>query len=316
MWLHAWIQPLFLKKDDETMTLVTPQWHEWIQLNIARHCTPRSILEQMIRSNFDLVVAQDAINVAMGDSAAKPESLIESVSTSGAYVYEKSHLQNGDIVQTTDRHIKVVFRAYKPILAVLEDVLSAEECDEVIRRSMDKLQRSTTVDPGTGQHTVIRDRTSEGTYFATCVDPFITKLDRRIAELMGQPVEHGEGFQILHYREGGEYRPHYDFFPLEQAGSHAHLRTGGQRVATLIMYLNDVEAGGGTSFPKLGLEIKPKKGSAVYFEYANSLGQLDELTVHAGEPVLSGEKWIMTKWMRQRRFGEPEVVTRPKDRPS
>jgi prolyl 4-hydroxylase len=288
------------------MTHMTAQWQEWIQLNMARQCTPESMVEQMIRGNFDPVEARRAVNAAIAGGNAATAS--KAIPTDDAYVYEKSHLPYDNVIHTSDQAIKVMLRVQQPMIAVLENVLTYDECDEVIRRSIDKLQRSTTVDPGTGQHTVIRDRTSEGTYFATGADPFITKLDRRIAELMGQPVEHGEGLQIMHYREGGEYRPHFDFFALEQAGSHVHLRTGGQRVATLIMYLNDVEAGGGTSFPKLGLEIKPKKGSAVYFEYANSLGQLDELTLHAGEPVLQGEKWIMTKWMRQRRFGEPDTA--------
>jgi prolyl 4-hydroxylase len=56
-------------------------------------------------------------------------------------------------------------------------------------------------------------------------------------------------------------------------------------------------------FPELGLSVLPKKGSAVYFEYTNSHGQLDHRTLHAGAPVLRGEKWIVTKWMRQRRYG-------------
>lgn len=76
------------------------------------------------------------------------------------------------------------------------------------------------------------------------------------------------------------------------------LINGGQRVSTLIMYLNDVVSGGETIFPKIGLSIVPKKGSAaaVYFEYSNSLGQVDPLTLHGGSPVVQGEKW-----MRQQR---------------
>jgi prolyl 4-hydroxylase len=78
---------------------------------------------------------------------------------------------------------------------------------------------------------------------------------------------------------------------------------GGQRVSTMVMYLNEVEEGGTTIFPEIGLEVVPKKGSAVYFEYTNSQNQLDRLTLHGGSPVTRGEKWIVTKWMRQRRYG-------------
>jgi prolyl 4-hydroxylase len=73
-------------------------------------------------------------------------------------------------------------------------------------------------------------------------------------------------------------------------------------VSTLIIYLNDVEEGGETVFPESGLSVSPRQGSGLYFEYCNHLGQLDPLSLHAGAPVIAGEKWIVTKWMRQRRF--------------
>lgn len=124
-----------------------------------------------------------------------------------------------------------------------------------------------------------------------------------IAELMDCPVDRGEGLQVLHYDGGGEYRPHFDYFPPHDPGSAAQMATGGQRVSTLVMYLNDVPKGGATVFPKLGLEVCPAKGAAVYFEYTNSLGQVDPMTLHAGALVEAGEKWIVTKWMRQRSYG-------------
>jgi prolyl 4-hydroxylase len=68
------------------------------------------------------------------------------------------------------------------------------------------------------------------------------------------------------------------------------------------VYLSDVEVGGETIFPTIGLSVKPKVGSAVYFEYCNSLGQVDPLSLHGGSPVLKGEKWIVTKWMRQEKY--------------
>ncbi len=69
------------------------------------------------------------------------------------------------------------------------------------------------------------------------------------------------------------------------------------------MYLNDVADGGSTVFPELKLTVGPKKGAGVYFEYCNARGQVDPLTLHGGLPVLDGEKWIATKWVRQRRYG-------------
>jgi putative prolyl 4-hydroxylase alpha subunit len=79
-------------------------------------------------------------------------------------------------------------------------------------------------------------------------------------------------------------------------------RVGGQRIGTVVMYLNDVPEGGETAFPDIGFSAKPIKGSAVYFEYQNADGQLDYRCLHAGMPVIRGDKWIMTKWLRERPY--------------
>lgn len=204
-------------------------------------------------------------------------------------------------IQTPDREVLVSLRIEQPEVAVLDNVLSHEECDQLIELSKSKLRRSTIVDPVTGKYEPIADRSSEGTFFNLNETPFIAKLDARIAAVMHWPIENGEGLQILNYKVGGEYKPHFDYFPPENPGSAAHLKNGGQRVSTLIIYLNDVEAGGDTIFPPLGLSVVPKKGSAVYFEYLDDKGAVNPHTLHGGAPVTAGEKWIATKWMRERK---------------
>lgn len=199
------------------------------------------------------------------------------------------------MIKTHDRDVRVALRLAQPVVAILDGVLSADGCDDLIRLSRIKFQRSTIVDRQTGVHTVIDDRSSYGT--------FIAKLDRRIAEVMHIPIENGEGLQILNYKVGGEYKTHFDYFPPADPGSAAHIAKGGQRVSTLVIYLNDVECGGETIFPNVHMSVVPKKGSAVYFEYCNSLGQVDPKSLHGGTPVVMGEKWIATKWMRQMRYG-------------
>lgn len=77
----------------------------------------------------------------------------------------------------------------------------------------------------------------------------------------------------------------------------------------MIVYLNDVEEGGETVFPTLGLSVVPRRGCGLYFEYTNSQRQVDQKTLHAGAPIVRGEKWVLTKWMRERRFipaGSPD----------
>jgi prolyl 4-hydroxylase len=146
---------------------------------------------------------------------------------------------------------------------------------------------------------VIQNRSSEGTWFQRAEDAFIERIDRRLSSLMNWPLENGEGLQVLHYGPGAEYRPHYDYFDPDQAGSAVHTASGGQRVSTLVVYLNDVAGGGETIFPDAGIAIAARRGSALYFRYMNGQRQLDPLTLHGGAPVREGEKWIATRWMRE-----------------
>jgi prolyl 4-hydroxylase len=286
------------------MTHLPPEWHDWIRENLGRGCAPQSLIDDMVRNRFDPVFARAAVNGVMTNNGPVFAPFEEKPKAAVGYAYETPRLPPGNLIRTSDREVRVVTRVNRPLIAVLDGVLSEEECDELIRLSAKKMHRSTTVDPISGKHEVIADRSSEGTFFALNADPFIARLDRRIAEVMNWPVENGEGLQVLHYNVGGEYKPHFDYFPPEDPGSHVQMTIGGQRVSTMVMYLNEVEEGGTTIFPELGLEVVPKKGSAVYFEYTNSQNQLDRLTLHGGSPVTRGEKWIVTKWMRQRRYGE------------
>jgi prolyl 4-hydroxylase len=275
---------------------LTSDWCRWISENLTRGCDPQALVADMVRCDFSLATASAAVFDLLDQQA--------SVLPDTSYVYETARLPSGTLIAAADRDVRVVMRLEKPVIAFLDNVLDVDECDELVRRAMDKLQRSTIVDPATGTYEVIPDRSSDGTFFALNADPFIARLDQRIAALMNWPVENGEGLQILRYRTGGQYTPHFDYFPPNDPGSKKHMAHGGQRVSSLIIYLNNVEDGGSTVFPELNLKVGPKKGAAVYFEYCNSRGQIDPLTLHGGMPVLKGEKWIATKWMRQGPYGE------------
>jgi prolyl 4-hydroxylase len=256
----------------------------------------------MVRENFEPSFAVQCVYGGAKTPAGMP--LPPEAPNRPGYADETPRLpEQVQQIQTNDRLVRVAMRVAQPVLALFENLLSPEECDELVRLSRIKLTRSTIVDPLTGQEAVIPDRSSDGTFFMLNENPLIARLDRRIAEAMHWPIENGEGLQILHYRLGGEYKPHYDYFPPADPGSRPHLARGGQRVSTLVIYLNDVVGGGDTVFPELKLSITPQKGAAVYFEYCNSQGQVDARTLHGGAPVAAGEKWVATKWMRQGRYG-------------
>lgn len=291
----------------QAQAALSSEWRDWIIENLARGCAPQMLVDDMVRQRFDHAEASAHVMRLAAREVGVPDveapATHAGVAKPSVYVDETPRLPAGNVIHTHDRDVRVALRVAKPAVAVLHDVLSLEECEELIRRSRSKLARSTTVDPKSGRYEVISERTSEGTFFERGADDFIARIERRLSELMGMPVENGEGLQILHYGVGGEYRPHFDYFPPDDPGSEVVMATGGQRVSTMVMYLNAVEDGGGTIFPELGLEVLPQPGSAVYFEYCNSRGQIDPRTLHGGSPVRAGEKWIVTKWVRQRRYG-------------
>ena len=102
---------------------------------------------------------------------------------------------------------------------------------------------------------------------------------------------------MLHYNSTQEFQKHHDYFDPAQAGTPRILQRGGQRVGTLVMYLNTPEGGGGTTFPDVGLEVAPVRGNAVFFSYDRA--HPNTRTLHGGAPVVAGEKWVATKWLRQ-----------------
>jgi prolyl 4-hydroxylase len=279
---------------------VSPQWHSWIKDNLARGCDEASIIAAMVQGGIDPVAA----GIALLQGMSPPAQPNQAQAQPSGYQYTTPRFPlAGNSIQTHDRAVRVAMRIAQPMVAVLDNFMSNEECDELVQLSRAKLQRSTIVDPATGKDLVIEDRKSSGTFFSLNENPLVARLDQRISDVMRWPVENGEGIQILNYQIGGEYKNHFDYFPPDDPGSALHIAKGGQRVSTLVMYLNDVEQGGETIFPAIHLAVSPKKGSAVYFEYCNDLGQVDTTSLHGGVPVIAGEKWIATKWMRQRRYG-------------
>lgn len=195
----------------------------------------------------------------------------------------------GNKIKTEDREINVVTRLEEPLIVVLENVLSDEECDGLIELSKDKMNRSKI---GV-THEVNEIRTSSSMFFQENEYDILTKIEKRISTIMNIPVEHGEGIQILKYTPGQEYKAHFDFF------TSSSIAAKNNRISTIILYLNDVEHGGETFFPKLNFSVSPRKGRAVYFEYFYNDKNLNELTLHGGAPVITGEKWVATQWMRK-----------------
>jgi prolyl 4-hydroxylase len=285
----------------------------WLNESLDRGCSREALVQSMLGSGYAQDFALGAVAAALqqrplsgggaGQGAAQPAE----PDVAGAGAASSTQLLAGqpNFIEVGDRRIQILSVLNAPRIILFGNVLSDDECDALIGMSKGKLERSNVVNKETGRYDVHPDRTSEGTYFRRAENELIVRIEARIAELTSCPLENGEPIQVLHYRPGAEYKPHYDYFNPADTGNRQVLSMGGQRIATLIMYLNDVESGGSTVFPQIGLDVLPRRGNAVFFAYGDEQGNLDTRTLHGGSAVSAGEKWIATKWFRQRAYAAP-----------
>jgi len=204
-------------------------------------------------------------------------------------------------VRAADRDVRVLLQMRLPRVVVFGGLLSDDECERLVAAARPRLARSETVQQATGGSQVHATRTSRGMFFLREEDELVARIERRIAALLRWPLARGEGLQVLHYAPGARYEPHHDYFDPAQPGTARIVERGGQRVATVVMYLNTPQRGGATTFPEVGLEVGAVRGNAVFFSYDRP--DPATLSLHAGAPVLEGEKWVATKWLREHEFG-------------
>ena len=167
------------------------------------------------------------------------------------------------------------------------------ECAHIARAADDLLAPAAVVDPRTGRSVPHPIRTSDVAVIGPVrEDPVIRALNQRIAALSATRIGQGEALTVLRYRPGQQFRLHSDILP----------QVRNQRVATVLVYLNDDFTGGETSFPDHGLVIRPRVGDAIIFDNVDAAGHALATARHAGEPVRSGVKWLATRWIRARPF--------------
>jgi prolyl 4-hydroxylase len=277
---------------------ITPELRRWIVEQAQAGYDASVVLQSMLDAGWDEDVAAEAMQVTLQDHLN--ELAVEQWQPATEPVPEPRLDQSPAQVDCGDRAVDVLLTMAKPRIVVFGNLLSPEECDALIADAEPRLARSLTVATKTGGEEINADRTSDGMFFQRSQNPLIQRIEERIARLLNWPVENGEGLQVLHYRPGAEYKPHYDYFDPAEPGTATILQRGGQRVGTLVMYLNTPEKGGSTTFPDVHLEVAPQRGNAVFFSYERP--DPATRTLHGGSPVVAGEKWIATKWLREREF--------------
>jgi prolyl 4-hydroxylase len=280
---------------------ITAELRRWIVEQAEAGHRSEAVLEAMKSSGWQEQVAIEALERVLGERLAERNAgTTEQLMPARVLLPEPDLRGTPPSVWAHDREVRVVMAMHEPRIVVFADLLSEEECAEIIALARQRLERSHTVDMSTGDSEVNAARTSDGMFFVRAEHAVCARLEARLAALLNWPIENGEGLQVLHYRPGAEYKPHYDYFDPAQPGTPTILKRGGQRVATIVMYLNTPLKGGGTTFPDVKLEVAPQRGHAVFFSYDHP--HPSTRTLHGGAPVLEGEKWVATKWLRAGRF--------------
>jgi prolyl 4-hydroxylase len=272
--------------------VITPELCAWIADQSRAGHPSDSILSAMLGSGWDENIARQALARTLGQAAT-----LTSAAGGTPGLPEPDLSRFAPVIDAGDRQVKVMMALRQPRVVVFGDLLSEEECDGIVALASKRLARSETVASSSDGSEVNAARTSDGMFFERCETDLIRRVESRIATLLRWPLDHGEGLQVLRYRPGAEYQPHYDYFDPAHVSTPNILKRGGQRVATLVIYLNTPAAGGSTIFPDIGLDVAPVKGNAVFFSYDRPHPATQ--TLHGGSPVIEGEKWVATKWLRQ-----------------
>lgn len=201
----------------------------------------------------------------------------------------------------------------QPQLWIIDDFLSSRECTWLKSMAIKKGLTRSKVTPYPGEEKG-KTRKSFTYILKESTQKTIVTIEKRIEEFTKIPLENGEDLQITYYPTGGYFHPHYDIDLNAKTGLH-------DRIATILIYLNDVEEGGETLFPDIGINIVPKKGRAIlWYNFKNIPGPNSgsELILtlpktlipetesyHSGTPIKKGEKWIATKWLHAKRYDRP-----------
>lgn len=187
-----------------------------------------------------------------------------------------------------------------PRIFTIEKFISPAVCAWFIDYARTRLERSTVRDGETGADIVTPGRGADLAGTRALETDLVLQLTKlRIAGAIQTHVAHQEPTTFLRYRKGQEYLAHYDLIrPQEEAAAEEELRTLGQRIVTVLVYLNDGYEGGETHFPHLNWGFKGRAGDALIFWNMSATGERERLSLHAGMPVKSGRKWLLSQWVR------------------
>ncbi|XP_059647868.1 probable prolyl 4-hydroxylase 9 [Cornus florida] len=230
---------------------------------------------------------------------------------------EDDSMPHGETGESGVTSIPFQVLSWKPRALYFPNFATAEQCQNIIDVARSKLKPSgLAFRKGETAETTKGIRTSSGTFISASEDGTgsLENVEIKIARATMIPRIHGEAFNILRYEIGQRYVSHYDAFHPAEYGPQES-----QRIASFLLYLSDVEEGGETMFPFendsnmgvgydyqkcIGLKVKPRQGDGLLFYSLFPNGTIDRTSLHGSCPVIKGEKWVATKWIRDQERGD------------
>lgn len=276
--------------------LLTPEWEEWISLNVARGCDKDGIFRILLDEGFDYqqiaehMGYQPSVDIATVTNPLRAQQAAAENAAQGSavrYDYGRMYIPNAIRLDTELAEFYV-----------LDDFLNPEECEKLVALIRTSLRPSTISNP---QETDSDYRTSSTCDLGTLNNEFMQDIDDRICRTIGLNPTYSEIIQGQYYEIGQEFKAHTDYFEANELEQFAGEL--GQRTYTFFIYLNDVEEGGETEFPILEQKIRPQRGRAVIWNSLTEDGVPNPNTLHRAHPVRRGYKAVITKWFRSRGAG-------------
>jgi prolyl 4-hydroxylase len=220
------------------------------------------------------------------------------------------------MVQLKERYHLGQQVADDPLVQVIDEFVTDHERQHVVSLAHGNTKEALV--SAVGDAKVSDGRTGSVAWIRHDQTVVVRGLVKRVSNLVGIPVRHAESLQVVHYAETQEYKPHFDAYDLNTEKGKQRTARGGQRLVTALMYLNQVEDGGATIFPKLELEVEARPGRIVIFHNIGDHSAADMTrhprSLHGGSPVWGGEKWACNLWFRAEPYQEPGASKRARPR--
>jgi prolyl 4-hydroxylase len=270
------------------METFAPDWEEWIDLNLRLGNCKQIMFQKSLDAGYSYALLKQKIGIDYRVPTHEQTQALARGQTVALRTAQRLNAKNLEI-----------FR--------VDGFLTPDECADIIAIiNASELTESSTYNVSKPTERIVNvERTSKTCYFGGA-SPFIAEVESRICRMMGISNRYAEQIQGQKYAVGQEFRFHTDYFDPELLKTDASIN--GQRTWTFMIYLNDVEEGGCTSFPHAFCSCAPKTGTAIVwnnlYSQASSLnagdwGRENPFSSHCGMPIIRGEKYILTKWFKE-----------------